>query len=31
LTFRETGYIGPAALIPDNDGIGLHGQVQWKF
>jgi hypothetical protein len=31
LTFRETGYIGPSALIPDNDGIGLHGQVQWKF
>jgi hypothetical protein len=31
LTFRDTGYIGPAALIPDNDGVGLHGQVQWKF
>jgi hypothetical protein len=31
LTFRETGFIGPAALIPDNDGVGLHGQVQWKF
>jgi hypothetical protein len=29
LTFRDTGYIGPAAL--DNDGVGLHGQVQWKF
>jgi len=29
LTFRDTNYIGPAAL--DNDGVGLHGQVQWKF
>jgi hypothetical protein len=29
LTFRETHYLGPAAL--DNDGVGLHGQVQWKF
>jgi hypothetical protein len=29
LTFRDTDYIGPAAL--DNDGVGLHGQVQWKF
>jgi hypothetical protein len=29
LTFRDTDYIGPAAL--DNNGVGLHGQVQWKF
>jgi hypothetical protein len=29
LTFRDTNYIGPATL--DNDGVGLHGQVQWKF
>jgi hypothetical protein len=29
LTFRDTNYIGPAAL--DNDGVGLHGQVQLKF
>ena len=29
LTFRDTNYIGPAAL--NNDGVGLHGQVQWKF
>jgi hypothetical protein len=29
LTFRDTDYIGPTAL--DNDGVGLHGQVQWKF
>jgi hypothetical protein len=27
LTFRKTDYI----LLPDNDGVGLHGQVQWKF
>lgn len=29
LTFRDTNYIGPAAL--DNDGVGVHGQVQLKF
>jgi hypothetical protein len=28
LTFRDTDYIGPLA---DNDGVGVHGQVQWKF
>jgi hypothetical protein len=28
LTFRDTDYIGPAV---SNDGVGLHGQVQWKF
>jgi hypothetical protein len=29
LTYRETTYIGPAALT--NDSVGIHGQVQWKF
>jgi hypothetical protein len=31
LTVRETNYIGPNILALDNDGVGLHGQVQWKF
>ncbi len=31
LTVRETHYIGPAIFALDNDGVGLHGQVQWKF
>jgi hypothetical protein len=31
LTYRETNYVGPAALLRDNDGVGLHGQMQWKF
>jgi len=26
-TYRETDYV----LLPDNDGVGVHGQVQWKF
>jgi hypothetical protein len=26
-TYRETDYIA----VPDNDGMGLHGQMQWKF
>jgi hypothetical protein len=29
LTYRETTYVGPAALT--NDSVGIHGQVQWKF
>ncbi|HEX5103024.1 MAG TPA: hypothetical protein VFV87_04395 [Pirellulaceae bacterium] len=29
LTFRETDYVGPAAL--SNDGVGIQGQMQWKF
>jgi hypothetical protein len=31
LTFRDTDYIGPAVVAADNDGVGVHGQVQWKF
>jgi hypothetical protein len=27
VTYRETDYI----VLPANDGIGLHGQMQWKF
>jgi hypothetical protein len=27
LTLRETHYI----VLPENDGVGLHGQMQWKF
>jgi hypothetical protein len=27
LTFRETEYVD----LPGNDGVGLHGQMQWKF
>jgi hypothetical protein len=27
LTYRDTDYLA----LPGNDGIGLHGQVQWKF
>jgi hypothetical protein len=27
LTLRETEYI----VLPENDGYGLHGQMQWKF
>jgi hypothetical protein len=29
LSYRETTYVGPAALT--NDSLGIHGQVQWKF
>jgi hypothetical protein len=27
ITFRDTDYVA----LPDNDGVGLHGQMQWKF
>jgi hypothetical protein len=27
LTYRETDYV----LLPDNEGLGLHTQVQWTF
>lgn len=26
-TYRETDYV----FLPDNDGVGIHGQMQWKF
>jgi hypothetical protein len=26
-TYRETDYL----VLPDNDGVGFHGQMQWKF
>jgi hypothetical protein len=31
VTYRKTNYAGPGFVIRDNDGIGLQGQVQWKF
>jgi hypothetical protein len=27
ITFRDTDYV----VLPDNNGVGLHGQMQWKF
>ena len=27
VTYRKTSYL----LLPNNDGIGYHMQVQWKF
>ncbi|MGF1581013.1 MAG: hypothetical protein ACFCD0_16740 [Gemmataceae bacterium] len=28
ITYRETSY---SPLLPDNDGVGIHGQVRYKF